>query len=599
MSWASETNIKGPIGATGPQGPQGPQGIPGPQGPQGPQGIPGPSGSGAGDVTGPASAVADRIAVYNGTTGKVIKDGGKLISELAPAGSGIPGGINTQVQFNDNNAFGGGANLTWNKTTNVLAVAGQIVQTVGSPGINCSGSVYGNDFASKTLSAQFATSGAGGSIVLRPNGALSSANQLLISSSNITTNNPVVLPADPTTALQAATKQYVDAQDALRVRYDAAQALTATQQTQARQNIFAAPFDALAYSGMQINGSMEVSQERGGAAMSVNGGYVVDGWVVNWTGSMVITGQQTAGPSGYAKAAQVVVNTGQASLGANDVVMLYQFIEGYRVSRLAFGTAGAQPITFAFWVMAHRPGLYSGTIQNGGAQTRVQSFTFTINAADTWEYKIVTIAGDTSGAWPKDNMAGLLLLFCIAGGSGTLIAPGAWTTVSAATVRGATGTINGAAANTDVFSITGLVVVPGIEAPSAARSALIMRPFDQELLTCQRYYEKSFDYATPPANGGSATTFAADAGLACLISSNDYRGFIPFKARKRAAPSIVIYGNDSGYWGYAPTPSAALVFGAGGVAINTVSENGIGCSQQVVNAAYITSVGHWAANARL
>ena len=48
------------------------------------------------------------------------------------------------------------------------------------------------------------------------------------------------------------------------VRYDTAQSLSATQQTQARINIYAAPYDAMAYSGMQINGGMEVSQENGG-----------------------------------------------------------------------------------------------------------------------------------------------------------------------------------------------------------------------------------------------------------------------------------------------------------------------------------------------
>lgn len=92
MSWTAETNIKGPTGSQGPQGPQGPAGpastVPGPPGstgpagPQGPQGPPGASGTGTGNVNGPASAVADRIAVYNGTSGTVIKDGGKLISEL-------------------------------------------------------------------------------------------------------------------------------------------------------------------------------------------------------------------------------------------------------------------------------------------------------------------------------------------------------------------------------------------------------------------------------------------------------------------------------------------------------------------------------------
>ena len=41
------------------------------------------SGGGTGDVVGPASAVADRIAVFNGTTGRLIKDGGSTIAALS------------------------------------------------------------------------------------------------------------------------------------------------------------------------------------------------------------------------------------------------------------------------------------------------------------------------------------------------------------------------------------------------------------------------------------------------------------------------------------------------------------------------------------
>jgi len=96
------TGPQGPIGLTsavpGPEGPQGPAGGPqgppgqtgpagttgpaGPTGPQGPAGPPGATGAGAGNVTGPAGAVANRIAVYNGTSGTVIADGGKTIADL-------------------------------------------------------------------------------------------------------------------------------------------------------------------------------------------------------------------------------------------------------------------------------------------------------------------------------------------------------------------------------------------------------------------------------------------------------------------------------------------------------------------------------------
>jgi hypothetical protein len=39
--------------------------------------------------------------------------------------------------------------------------------------------------------------------------------------------------------------------------------------------------------------------------------------------------------------------------------------------------------------------------------------------------------------------------------------------------------------------ITGVIVLPGLEVPNAARSPFIMRPYDAELLTCKRYYCKT------------------------------------------------------------------------------------------------------------
>lgn len=44
--------------------------------------VKGSDGAGTGDVKGPSEAVTDRIAVFSGTTGKLLKDGGKTLSEL-------------------------------------------------------------------------------------------------------------------------------------------------------------------------------------------------------------------------------------------------------------------------------------------------------------------------------------------------------------------------------------------------------------------------------------------------------------------------------------------------------------------------------------
>lgn len=45
---------------------------------------------------------------------------------ITGGGGGTPGGANTQVQFNDSGAFGGSSAFTFNKTTNILGVSGNV-----------------------------------------------------------------------------------------------------------------------------------------------------------------------------------------------------------------------------------------------------------------------------------------------------------------------------------------------------------------------------------------------------------------------------------------------------------------------------------------
>lgn len=88
------TGAQGTQGATGPQGSTGPRGFTGPQGPTGvgatgPQGTTGPTGpggatgptgpAGAGDVVGPSSATHNAVALFSGTTGKIIKNSFVLV----------------------------------------------------------------------------------------------------------------------------------------------------------------------------------------------------------------------------------------------------------------------------------------------------------------------------------------------------------------------------------------------------------------------------------------------------------------------------------------------------------------------------------------
>lgn len=59
-------------------------------------------GGGSGDVVGPASSVDDRIATFDGTTGKLIQDGGKTIAGLrAPAIQSVTSSATVTPTFSD------------------------------------------------------------------------------------------------------------------------------------------------------------------------------------------------------------------------------------------------------------------------------------------------------------------------------------------------------------------------------------------------------------------------------------------------------------------------------------------------------------------
>jgi hypothetical protein len=301
---------------------------------------------------------------------------------------------------------------------------------------------------------------------------------------------------------------------------------TEAEKTQARQNIYAAPLDALAYNGMQVNGSMEVSQERGATATGVNASYICDLWKLLFSGTMAITGGQATSTALFPNLPNylyVAITTAQTSLGAGHFALVLHTIEGYRIARLGWGTANAQPITIGFWSANTPAGTYSGVVRNE-AVNRNYAFNYTQNVANTPEYKTVTIPGETTGGWSIGNTIGLDVIFPLACGT-TYIAPAA-NTWSTGNYLAAPGQINGAATVNNALRITGIVVLPGSEAPSAARSPLIMRPYDQELDMCRRYYWLE----------------AANAGGYGTIGVPGFGGLIPFPTSMRAGPTVLVAG---------------------------------------------------------
>lgn len=380
------------------------------------------------------------------------------------------------------------------------------------------------------------------------------------------------------------------------VRFDIAQPLlTTAQHIQGRQNIAAAPFDAIGYFGMQINGAHEVTQERIAGNGFPGNGYFCDGWLIARAGTSAGYGFSGApGVPGFQAGMSSYPTTAQAVMGANDYVALYQPIEGWRVSRLWWGTSAAQPLTICFWSNHFRPGTYSGIVKNG-AQNRSYAFTYNHAASNVTQYNVVTIPGDTAGTWAKDNNVGMIVMFAMAAGS-TFSAPVANAWQGTNYVAGP-GQVNGIAALTDYFRIAGVMLLPGGEAPTANRSAFVMRPFDQELLTCQRYYEKSFPYLTSPQMGvgsfNGAFEFAqvSGGGVAAVLAN------VPL-INKRVIPTVTIY-NPVAANNQVRSISASADFT--GTAIGQVGDNsfalaGAGPAGSAIG---YSSAFHWTADARL
>lgn len=270
----------------------------------------------------------------------------------------------------------------------------------------------------------------------------------------------------------------------------AAQVLTAPQQQQARQNIYAAPFDAEAVNGIQINGAFEVNQ-LAIASNNINVGYFCDSWMLHANGAagLVVTATQvTTQPTlfpGLPNFAAITVQTPTVTLTGNDGCGIYGRVENWRLARLAWGTANAQPVTFGFWTCHHRPGIY--TLSMRGPASYVAAYTHAV--ADVPQYNVITIPGCTGGTWPVDNSFALAITFSVGYGP-TLQAPSLNTWYVGGNYTSHASAVNGCAATTDVFRVAGVIMLPGLEAPSAARSPFIMRLYDTELILCKRQLQK-------------------------------------------------------------------------------------------------------------
>lgn len=276
-----------------------------------------------------------------------------------------------------------------------------------------------------------------------------------------------------------------------------------------------------------INGDFLVNQRYGIDAIALTASaYSADRWVhdavqSSKASSQTIVGGGAVGSKNYLRMKTVSA----ATLGSGDAFSILQKIEGFNVQDFNFGTASATQITLSFWARASATGTYNVAFRNDG-DNRSYVTTYTISTANTWEYKTITINGDTSGTWKNDANIGLKVYFDF--GTGSTFTTSSTNTWLAGNFVKSTGTIS---------LITTLNATLDITLVQLEKGG-VATPFEyihvEDVLSrCDRYYQRCFANTRGYAPG----------------PSYDIESAVPLRVPMRATPTasllLGIRGNVS------------------------------------------------------
>lgn len=303
-----------------------------------------------------------------------------------------------------------------------------------------------------------------------------------------------------------------------------------------------------------INGAMQVNQRGTTTGISTSatnyGGPDRHALYVNGNGATFTASQEASGPAGFTKTKLIDCTTANSSaLTANQEIKIEYAFEGYDIEGIGYGTNESKHITISFWCKTNQTGEFVVWLYRPDG-ARHTSVPVTVNSANTWEYKTVTIQPDSSNTVAIDNTAGLFVELILNSGPGYTSGTspnGNWEPITTANRHvGCTFTIGNS--TDDYFEYTGLQVEVGkVATPFEHRS------YGEELALCQRYYESLATYGENDANRYNGIAWA----------TNNLNVFIPFQVAKRANPTITISYNGEVFTGSWQSADGSAVTGQG------------------------------------
>lgn len=247
---------------------------------------------------------------------------------------------------------------------------------------------------------------------------------------------------------------------------------------------------AMAFKNVLINGDMQVAQRGTNVpGIAVSGYNTADRWRVEISslGTWTQTVETADAPANTEFRRSLKMNCSAAKItpAAGDYVLIQQRIEGLNLQHFMKGTTNARQFSLGFWVKTSTPGTYIAELfdHTSGANRHVAA-TYSVSAANTWEFKTITFPADTSGVLANTSALALSVNFWM--GAGTTYTNGTLATTWASVTNGnrAAGiSVNLAGATNRYMQITGVQLEPG---PVATEFEYL--PFDVQLQRCYRYF---------------------------------------------------------------------------------------------------------------
>ena len=291
-----------------------------------------------------------------------------------------------------------------------------------------------------------------------------------------------------------------------------------------------------------INGDMVIAQRGNLTGISSSDNYVTDNFftTVSSLGTFSIS-QDTDVPTGqgFRKSLKLDCTTAGSVDGAGDYIAFQKRIESQDLQLLKKGTSSAEYVTIAFWVKSTVTG--TATLEIEDENSRTISQTYTISSANTWEKKVLSFVGDTSGALGNDNEKGITLIWWL--GAGTTFTSGtlntSWNAQNNAN-RVSSSNINIASSTDNNFYVTGVQLEVG-QFDSNSIPAFQFEDVSTSLARCQRYFVTTYNEGVVPGTNGSKH----GAIFVYRQRDNNYAGFnFQFPVGMRTIPAQVRYSLD-------------------------------------------------------